>query len=69
MAGGYLRDSPPRLHLVWGRDGRLHWADIEGGHYEYNTRYAGLHRRLGVITHAGSRWDWVCDLGLSELLR
>jgi hypothetical protein len=40
-----------------------------GGDYEHNARLAGLHRRLAVITHAGFRWDCVCDLGLSELLR
>jgi hypothetical protein len=44
-----LRHSPPRLHLVCGRDGRLHRADIERGHYEYNARCAGLHCRLAGV--------------------
>ena len=69
VEGWHLRHSPPRLHLVWGRDGRLHRADIEGGHYEHNAWLAGLHRRLAVIAHAGFRWDWVGDLGVTPITR
>ena len=49
------------------RDGRLHRADIERGHYEYNAGRICLHRRFVVIAYAGYRGDWVCDLGLSGL--
>ena len=65
----FIPDPFTRLHLVCGRDGRLRWADIKWVHYEHNTRRVRLHRGLAVVAHAGSRCDWVCDLGLSELLR
>ena len=67
VEGCYRRHVPPRLHLVCGRDGRLHWADIAWGHYESDARRAGVHRRLAAITPPAAHRDCVCTFGFTTL--